>query len=150
MDPVLWATTEAAPDSYDDTGHVVFRLGSSSYAVPVSDVREVIRGVELAVVPDSEHRAVGRPVGLVDAHGRTVPVVDLRSDSTVAGDVLLPVWRRHLGVAVDRVESVLRAGELVAEPADVVDALPSYARGLLRPVDGGAAVILVALPDATA
>jgi chemotaxis signal transduction protein len=147
MDPVLWASTDASP-SNADTGHVVFHLGAALYAVAVTEVREVIRGVDLGLVPDSAHHVVGRPVALVDARGRTVPVVDLRTDPTVPGDVLLPVWRRHLGIAVDRVESVLRSGELVAEPDDVAGSLPSYARGVMRPVDGGSVVILIALPDA--
>jgi hypothetical protein len=62
--------------------------------------------------------------------------------------VLLPLYRHHVGLVVDRVVAVRAARELEAEPDGLPDVLPEYARGVLRPTDGGPHLLLVAMPDA--
>ena len=128
-------------------GYVVFQVGTTAFSVSVVEVREIVRAARLELLPDSR-ASYGHGVALVDARGRSVPVVDLRSDRTRTGDVLLPMWRHQVGLVVDRVLAVQTPRELVREHDDVPAALPSYARGVLRPVDGGAPVLLIALPDA--
>jgi chemotaxis signal transduction protein len=136
----------AAPTGLD--GYVVFSVGRTSFAVPVAEVREVLRAARIELLPDSGREVNGRSLALVDARGRSIPVLDLRSSRSAPGDVLIPMWRHHVGVVVDRVVSVRSPRELVRETEDVPVALPSYARGVLRPVDGGAPVLLIAMPDA--
>ena len=128
-------------------GYVVFQVGTTAFSVSVVEVREIVRAARLELLPDSR-ASYGHGVALVDARGRSVPVVDLRSDRSRTGDVLLPMWRHQVGLVVDRVLAVQTPRELVREHDDVPAALPSYARGVLRPVEGGAPVLLIALPDA--
>ena len=136
----------AAPTGID--GYVVFRVGTTTFAVPVAEVREVIRAARIELLPESGREVNGRALALVDARGHSIPVLDLRSHRTAPGDVLIPMWRHQVGVVVDRVVAVRSPRELVRESDDVPAALPSYARGVLRPVGGGAPVLLISLPDA--
>jgi chemotaxis signal transduction protein len=135
----------ARPTS-DLEGYVLFVVGATTFAVSVLETREIIRAARLELLPSTDPHA--RPVALVDTRGRAVPVVDLRTDRTAQGDVVLPLWRIHVGLVVDRVISVLSPRDLVLETADVPASLPSYARGVLRPVAGGAPVLLIGMPDA--
>jgi chemotaxis signal transduction protein len=146
------ATTPAPPDEDAEIrrpdGYVVFAVGDACFAVPVDEVRAVIRTERLDLLPGGERPRYGRGVALVDVRGRAIPVVDLRSDPSVAGEVLLPLYRHHVGLVVDRVVSVSSSRELVPEPDGLPDVLPAYAHGVLRPAEGGPAVLLVGLPDA--
>jgi chemotaxis signal transduction protein len=83
----------------------------------------------------------------VDVRGRAIPVVDLRADASRPGEVLLPLYRHHVGLVVDRVLAVRRADELVAEPDAMADLLPPHATGVLRAVDGSGHLLLVAMPE---
>jgi chemotaxis signal transduction protein len=143
----------AAADPADPTGpaeiegYVLFAVGGTTFAVAVGEVREIVRAARLELLPQS-HVGYGHGVALVDIRGRSIPVVDLRSDRDAHGDVLLPMWRHQVGLVVDHVVSVLSPRELGREHDEVPAALPSYSRGVLRPVDGGAPVLLIAMPDA--
>lgn len=128
-----------------DAGHVLFVVGGTTFAVAIGDVREIARSPRLTRLPVLDH-GFGRAVALVDVRGRSVPVVDLRPDGTADGDVLLPLWRRHAGLVVDRVVAVTAPGELVPEPQPPVGVLPAQALGVVRPAAGGDAIIVVSLP----
>ena len=128
-------------------GYVLFRVGGTTFAVSVGEVREIVRAARIDLLPLAES-AYGHGIALVDARGRSIPVLDLRSARSTTGDVLLPMWRHQVGLVVDRVTSVQTPRELVPEHDQVPAALPSYARGVLRPVEGGAPVLLIAMPDA--
>jgi chemotaxis signal transduction protein len=146
-DAVVAAEPPAAPTSGIGTPHLLVRVGDTSFAFPVSEVREVLRSAQVRMLGRGTLELHGRPVAHVDVRGRTVPVVDLRTDPTGPGDVLLPLWRRQAGVVVDRVVAVLAADDLVVEPSAAVEALPAYALGVGRTVQDGAPVLLVALPE---
>lgn len=137
---------DARPARTDADGYVLFGVGSTTFAVAVGEVREVIRAARLELLPGAA--PYGRGLALVDVRGRSIPVVDLRESQDAPGDVLLPVYRHHVGLVVDRVLAVRTPRDLAPEHDDVPGALPSYARGVLRPVDGGAPVLLIAMPDA--
>lgn len=139
-----------APDRRAPDGYVVFAVGGSSYAVPVEEVGSVLRPDHLELLASAQRPRYGRGVALVDVRGRAIPVVDLRSDPDRPGEVLLPLFRHHVGLVVDRVVSVRPARELVPEPDGLPDVLPEYAQGVLRPLDGGPHLLLVAMPDAAA
>ncbi len=139
-----------------EAGYVTFEVGTTTFAVAVGEVREVLRTGAVRLLPSSERTVAGRALTLVDARGAAVPVLDLRGDRSVhhgasvptaiEADVLLARDPGRAGVVVDRVIAVLRPGELVAETTDS-PALPSYAVGVLRPAAGGAPVLLVSLPE---
>jgi chemotaxis signal transduction protein len=128
-------------------GYVLFAVGGTTFAVGVGEVREIVRAARLELLPQS-HVAYGHGVALVDVRGRAIPVVDLRSDRSAHGDVLLPMWRHQVGLVVDHVVAVQSPRELTREHDEVPAALPSYARGILRPVESGGPVLLIAMPDA--
>ncbi|MFN8146770.1 MAG: chemotaxis protein CheW [Candidatus Nanopelagicales bacterium] len=144
----------AAPDAPScrrtPDGYVVFAVGSTSYAVPVEEVGSVLRPESLELLASPQRPRYGRGVALVDVRGRAIPVVDLRADPSRPGEVLLPLYRHHVGLVVDRVVAVRPAEDLVPEPDGLPDVLPEYAQGILRPVDGGPHLLLVAMPDAAA
>ena len=131
----------------DAAGYVVFLVGSNRFAVSVLEVLEVLRSGGLRVLPGSGHEVNGRALGLVDARGHSVAVIDLRTDPEGPGDVLIPVDGMHVGVVVDRVESVLDRESLRREGGDV-HGLPAYARGVLRRPDGSDPVLLISMPTA--
>ncbi|MFC6237084.1 chemotaxis protein CheW [Longivirga aurantiaca] len=133
-----------------DGGHVLFAVGATTFAVAVGDVHEITRAPRLDLLPEIDRPGYGLAVALVDVRGRSVPVVDLRTDRSCPGDVLLPVYRRHAGLVVDRVVRVTAAGELVPETDEVPETLPSWTRGIVRPAGGGDPVVVVAMPDAAA
>ncbi len=135
------------PPPTDRESHLLVRVGSIDVAFPVSEVREVLRSAQVRLLGSGSLTLRGRPVAHVDVRGRTVPVVDLRSDPTGPGDVLLPYWRRQAGVVVDRVVTVLGAEDLLIEPGAAVEALPAYAHGVGRTAVGDLPVLLVTLPD---
>ena len=127
-------------------GYVTFEVGSTTFAVGVAQVREVLRSADVALLPSSERTVAGRVLTLVDARGSTVPALHLRGDPELRGDVLLARDTARAGLVVDRVTAVRRPGELVVDAASAA-ALPSYAIGVLRPPDGGTPVLLVRLPE---
>jgi len=135
----------AEPESGPDAGYVLFAVGGTTFAVAIGDVREIARSPRLTRLPVLDH-GFGRAVALVDVRGRSVPVVDLRPDGEEEGDVLLPLWRRHAGLVVDRVVAVTAPGELVAEPSPPAGVLPPQALGVVRSVDGGEPVVVVSMP----
>ncbi|HET7902633.1 MAG TPA: chemotaxis protein CheW [Candidatus Nanopelagicales bacterium] len=143
--PAGFPVTTEEPD-----GYVVFAVGATSYAVPVEEVGSVLRPDHLELLASPERPRYGRGVALVDVRGRAIPVVDLRADTGRPGEVLLPLYRHHVGLVVDRVVAVRAARELEPEPDGLPDVLPEWARGVLRPIDGGPHLLLVAMPDAAA
>ena len=144
--PAAPVAPEPAPAAVVE-GYVLFGVGGTTFAVVVGEVREIVRAARLELLPQS-HVAYGHGVALVDVRGRSIPVVDLRSDREAHGDVLLPMWRHQVGLVVDHVVAVHSPRDMVREHAEVPAALPSYSRGVLRPVEGGAPVLLIAMPDA--
>ncbi len=141
------APEAAALAGLDSAGFVVFRVGDTRFAVSVLEVLEVLRSEGLHVLPGSGHEVNGRALGLVDARGHSVAVIDLRSDPDGPGDVLIPADVGNVGVVVDRVEAVLGSDSLIPESRDV-HGLPSYARAVLRRPDGSDPVLLIRMPDA--
>ncbi|HEY7859168.1 MAG TPA: chemotaxis protein CheW [Candidatus Nanopelagicales bacterium] len=129
----------------DVGGHLTFEVGRTSFAVDVADVMEVLRASEVRRLPGSGRTLSGRELCLVDVRGASVPVLDLRSEPTVVGDLIVPRYEDQVGLLVDRVTSVQRPGALILDPA-TGPALPSYASAVLRPAEGGTPMLLVELP----
>ena len=130
----------------EPAGYVVYELGGLSYAVAVEEVHEIVRRARLQPVPGA--RAAGGDVALVDVRGRSIPVLDARSarDSGRPAQVLLPVFRHHVGLVVDRVLGV--RADLEVEQDELSPVLPSRALGMLRPAEGGEPILRVTLPAA--
>jgi purine-binding chemotaxis protein CheW len=128
------------------SGYVVFVMNGREMAGELGDVREVVRAIGIEAL--SGARA---PVtGLLTLRGLPVPVVDLRSaaDAGDTGDVLVlaPDADGILGVAVDKVLSILGPDELLATDPDEPkpNGLPPYVLEVRRDA-AGKAVFIVAL-----
>jgi purine-binding chemotaxis protein CheW len=53
---------------------VIFNLGSEEYAVPISDVKEVVKTPEITPVPNSPSFVLG----IINLRGNIVPILDLQ------------------------------------------------------------------------
>jgi purine-binding chemotaxis protein CheW len=112
-------TTFEAPASAPTAGpgkYLAFFLGHESYALPVLQVREIIRVTEITPVP---HMAAGVK-GIINLRGKLVPVMDLRVqfglDASGFGERACIIVARvksaagedlPIGFIVDAVEEVL-------------------------------------------
>jgi len=120
--------------------YVTFQLDGCDYATHIAKVREVVRLAELTRLP-----GMTAPLaGVLDLRGASLPVLDIRSQVSDEGDVLvLHVNGRDYGFACDRVTAVVEAGVLVPEEtaADRKGVLPGYVEQVMRGPSG--AVFLV-------
>jgi chemotaxis signal transduction protein len=127
------------------SGWVTFVLGSREMAGALDEVREVVRATGLEELTGSR-----APVtSLLELRGAPVPVVDLRSavDPADDGDILvLSTPQGVLGLAVDRVSSVLGPDDLVPpEPGEPCPhGLPAYVVEVRRD-PAGRSVLVVSL-----
>ncbi len=110
----------------DDPAHFVgFRLGKQSYALPLSHVERALRMVDVTPVPEAPPWVAG----VIDLHGRVIPVLDLRrrlgqpTKELHPDDRLLVVQavERTMALMVDEVTEVLEVpGHQVEPPPDPV------------------------------
>lgn len=107
------------------TLHLTFRVGSSNYALPASNVLHLEPFESATHVPG----APAHVAGLVQARGRVVPVVDLRTrfglgpiERTIDHRVVIvQVGARVAGLLVDHAREVLQLDETTFEaPPDLV------------------------------
>jgi purine-binding chemotaxis protein CheW len=130
--------------------YLAFRLGSDTYAVPIGEVREILKLPPVTEVP----RAPGDVMGVVSVRGLLVTVVDLKqrlrvspAEITKKGRILLVMGAENeiLGLYVDEVLQVYRLAETEVEVAGNVlgGKLGDYVVGIGRPE--GALLILIDL-----
>lgn len=99
---------------------VEFRLGADLFALPVTQVREILRLREVTPVPHAPFPIIG----VINLRGRVVPLVDLcaRLGMTAAPPgqasriVLVESQRRSIGLLVDAVERVARFAQSAVQP----------------------------------
>jgi purine-binding chemotaxis protein CheW len=130
--------------------YLAFRLGGDTYAVPIGEVREILKLPPVTEVP----RAPSEIVGVVSVRGLLVTVIDLRhrlrtarSEITRRGRILLVTGAENetIGLYVDEVLQVYRLAESEIEIAANVlgGKLADYVVGIGRPE--GALLILIDL-----
>jgi purine-binding chemotaxis protein CheW len=98
---------------------VGFRIGKEHFGVPIAYVHEIVRMMEITVVPDA-------PVyieGVINLRGKIIPVVDLRKrfaekvNPDRRNRILVAELNGHLvGLVVDAASEVLRVSPDVIEP----------------------------------
>jgi purine-binding chemotaxis protein CheW len=127
--------------------HVIFRVGASDYALPVSQVLHLESFTAATRVPG----APGWVLGLVQSRGRMVPVVDLRArfgEPEGAPEVGRRVivaehGRRAVGLLVDSAREVAAlSDEQFEEPPEM---LSRQAAGFTKAVGRAGARIVFAL-----
>lgn len=115
---------------------VTFRIGEEEFAVDILSVQEIIRLLQITMVP----RAPEYVVGVINLRGKVIPVIDLRirfNRPKAAADnntriVVMEFEQRIVGFLVDAVSEVLRIAASTVEPAPpVVAGIGSeYIRGV--------------------
>ena len=112
---------------------VVFSLGEEEYALPITQVQEIIRYTEPRAVASDVHWIKG----VISLRGKIIPVCDLAARlglSSQCGDraniVIVETEGGTAGVIVDDVEEVLtvEAAQLDAVPAAGADFIDAVAK----------------------
>ncbi len=121
----LTAPAAAGPSPERELQLVVFRIDREEFAVPIGQVREVVRVGDITRVP----HAPPHIRGVMNLRGRILPVLELRTRlgidaAEVTGSsrvVVVDVGRRAIGLLVDSVGMVTRVGEskATAPPEEV-------------------------------
>jgi purine-binding chemotaxis protein CheW len=120
--------------------YLAFKLGTDTYAVPIGEVREILKLPPVTEVP----RAPSEVVGVVSVRGLLVTVIDLKqrlrvsaADITKKGRILLVMGANNeiIGLYVDEVLQVYRLAESEVEVAGTVlgGKLGDYVVGIGRP-----------------
>jgi purine-binding chemotaxis protein CheW len=117
---------------------VVFNLGREEYAVPIGQVREVVRVTDVTRVPHAPQHIRG----VMNLRGRILPVLEVRSrlglepaELTQRSRVVVAeIDRRMVGLLVDAVGQVTRLGErsVAAPPEEVRSAGGEAVTGVAR------------------
>lgn len=117
---------------------VSFKLGSETYGIEITKIREIILVGEITHVPETPHYIKG----LINLRSSVIPVIDLRarfglSENDLTQDsriMVLNVGRRTIGIVVDSVSEVLRVSEDQISPAPptVASLGNEYMTGLVR------------------
>lgn len=106
---------------------VSFQLGPEEYAIDILGVQEIIRMVEVTVVPNALYYVEG----VVNLRGKVIPIINLRTRLGLSSMehtkdtriVVVEIAHVLLGFIVDSVEEVLRL------PAELIEPPPSSGTG---------------------
>jgi purine-binding chemotaxis protein CheW len=121
---------------------VVFLLGEQEYALPISDVHEIIAYAPPARVPARDERVLG----VINVRGRIVPVYDISAQLGVPDApvptrvVIVNAGDRQIGLAVTQVADVLSVTE------EMLAHLPAGLSAQARIVQEGDRLIVLLSP----
>ncbi|HBT38879.1 MAG: purine-binding chemotaxis protein CheW [Pseudothermotoga sp.] len=94
--------------------YVTFILGEETYAVPVTNVREIVKASKITRVP----LAPAHIEGVMNLRGEVLPIINLRRllglpehDPSLSKVVVLTQNDRTIGILVDRTAQVIRSTE---------------------------------------
>jgi purine-binding chemotaxis protein CheW len=117
---------------------VAFALDREEFAIPIAQIREIIRVGDITRIP----QAPPHVRGVMNLRGRILPVVELRSrlglppaEVTSRSRVLVAdAQGRTLGLLVDAVTEVVKIPEraIVPPPDDILAANANYITGVAR------------------
>ena len=128
---------------------VAFSLDDRRFAVPLSAVVRIERMVALTPLP----KAPDIVTGIINFHGRVIPVVDIRSrfnmtprPSELSDQLLiLQTGERTIAFIVDFVEGVIDAFQDQCADAGSVLPIMEYVKGVVKLEDG---MVVIHDPDA--
>jgi len=115
---------------------VVFGLNNQRYALPINNVSEIIRMMEVTKVPNTQHYYKG----IINLRGSIVPVMSLNlrlglEESELGEDSRIIVTEldgRKLGLIVDNVYSVTRYSEDEVEKTESVSDGEQFIKGIVH------------------
>ncbi len=126
--------------SAETNSFVVFRLDGERFALPLHQVEIALRMVSVTPVPDVPPWVIG----VIDLHGRVIPVADLRhrlghpAQEPRLDDRLLVISlaERTFALVVDEVTEVLKLPDRDVEPPPDPLCDSRYLRAVVRRKDG--------------
>jgi purine-binding chemotaxis protein CheW len=102
---------------------VGFRIGKENFGVPIGIVHEIVRMMEITVVPD----APAFIEGVINLRGKIIPVVDLRKrfaeqaeDNRRNRILVAEIAGHQVGLVVDSANEVLKLNAELIEPPPAV------------------------------
>ena len=106
---------------------VSFKIGNEEFGVDISNVKEIIKMIQITKVPNSPDFVEG----VINLRGRVIPVIDLRSRLQVEKKkqdkdtriIVVELNNKTVGFIVDAVSEVLRI------PASITEAPPEMVTG---------------------
>jgi purine-binding chemotaxis protein CheW len=112
---------------------VEFQLAGEPFALPVAQVREILRVQEITPVPQPPFPVIG----VINLRGRVVPLIDLRArlglpapaPDAISRIVLVESHGRRIGLLVDAVERVAQLAQSAIQPPPA-ESEPGEVRGL--------------------
>ena len=115
---------------------VVFELNNQKYALPIHDVSEIIRIMEVTGVPNMEHFYKG----IINLRGSVVPVMSLSlrlglEESELSKDsriIVVEKDEQKLGLIVDCVYSVTQYSEDQVEEPECVSDEDQFINGIVH------------------
>jgi purine-binding chemotaxis protein CheW len=125
---------------------VGFRVGKENFGVPIGIVHEIVRMMEITVVPDSPSHIEG----VINLRGKIIPVVDLRKRFAVKVEpnrrnriMVAELAGHRIGLVVDAANEVLKLNsELIESPPNIFEQCElNYVTGVGKL--GGTLVILI-------
>lgn len=126
---------------------VTFNLGKEEFAVPILQIQEINRLVDITKVPKSPDFVEG----VINLRGKVIPIIDLRKRfglpqaelGKYSRVVVINMGGRMIGLIVDSVSEVLRLSESAIEPAPpIVAGIDSeYIKGLGK-IEGRLLILL--------
>lgn len=117
---------------------LLFELGGQRYALPASQVREIVRAVTVLPLPKSPPLVEG----VINVRGSVLPVLDIRARFRLPAkpachtDHLIVAWAnaRVVAIRADRALALVDPGEVV-EPSAVLPSV-EYVAGVAKLADG--------------
>ncbi len=127
---------------------VIFRIGMQRYALPLAVVERVVRMVSIVPVPETPPWLIG----VIDLHGRLIPVIDLRDRlghpvRNIHPDdrlLVLSLTERSVALAVDEASDILICPDSLEEVLPDPFRQSPYLKAIIRSEDG---LILVLDPN---
>ncbi|MEK6590235.1 MAG: chemotaxis protein CheW [Nitrospinota bacterium] len=119
---------------------VIFILDNHKFALPLSSVERVIRLVEITHLP----KAPEIVIGIVNMHGRVIPVVNIRKRFRLPEReieltdqiVILQAKKNTIGAVVDTVSGVFEYPEQkIIKPENILPGI-EYIEGVVKLEDG--------------
>ncbi|MDD4599462.1 Chemotaxis protein CheW [bioreactor metagenome] len=112
---------------------VVFQLAAEEYAIPISQVKEIIRYNGTTKLPN----APGYMDGIINLRGKVIAVVDLAKKFAVATErstakqaLIVETAGQEVGLVVDAVTEVIRLDETQIEAANGIAQSSEFIRSI--------------------
>lgn len=132
--------------STDKEQYIQFCVDEENYAIPISEIHEIIKMQEITEIPNS----FSYVQGVINLRGRIVPVISLRSLFMLEPDeygkatriVVVNHQQEAVGIIVDKVSKVTTFSDIQPPPDRIANINGSYFTGIGLAADEGLVGIL--------